>query len=259
VLLFHLVLAVSPLQTAHDEVPAGNVLEVADEEHVDGGPAEGADNRPTAGSVPAGLQLQPHGSWQDYLTSFFRRLREEQITSLVLDLRHNTGGRPQLAVKLLRYLLREPFTYLDASDEKVEMFTYNGFSTFYEPFDPYADQGFHGRLYVLINGGCFSQTGQVCSMLEAHGVATFIGEETGGGFSCNDNSTVLTLPNSGLNCTLATVAFETSAQELTRGRGILPDVEVRPTIDDLITGNDPVLGWIDRHLGTDLERRSRQE
>jgi hypothetical protein len=200
--------------------------------------------------------FNPPSDWEQYLQGFFRKLREEQITSLVLDLRGNTGGRPYLAVELLRHLLHEPFRYLDASEDQVEMFTDFGYTTFYEPFTPRQDRGFQdqGRLYVLIDGGCFSQTGQVCSMLEAHHVATFIGEETGGGFSCNDNSTVLTLPNSGLDFRLATFAFETSAHGLARGRGILPDIEIKTTIDDLITGRDPVLRWIDQHLGTNLEQ-----
>jgi hypothetical protein len=52
---------------------------------------------------------------------------------------------------------------------------------------------FSGTMYVLIDGGCFSTTGHLCSLLRYHGIGTFIGEETAGSFACTDNRTAITL------------------------------------------------------------------
>ena len=195
------------------------------------------------------------GKLDETMKSYFVSLERAGISSLIIDFRGNTGGGPQLAISLLRYLLREPFRYLDDSHEAVEMFTDFGFESYYEPIHPYRTHGYRGDLYVLIDGGSFSQTGQVSSMLAAAGIATFIGEESGGSFSCNDNSTFVAMPHSGFRLKLARTGFETSANTLPRGRGILPDVEIQPTIEDLLSGQDPVLDWIDTQLGTDFRLR----
>ena len=63
------------------------------------------------------------------------------------------------------------------------------------------------------------------------------------------------MPHSGFRLKLARTGFETSANSLPRGRGILPDVEIRPTIEDLLSKRDPILEWIDARLGTDFRLR----
>jgi hypothetical protein len=186
---------------------------------------------------------------------FFESLDGAGISSLVVDLRGNTGGDPILAIMLLRYLLGEPFQYLDDSNEAVEKFTDFGFERYYERIVPFQQSGYRGELYVLIDGGSFSQTGQVASMLKAAGIATFLGEESGGSFSCNDNSTMIVMPHSGFRLKLARTGFETTASSLPRGRGISPDVEIRPSVEDLVSGRDPVLEWIDERLGSDFRSR----
>lgn len=196
------------------------------------------------------FQLPP-SRYGDIFETFFSDLEREGVESLVIDLRGNTGGGPHMAVELLRYLLPRPFRYLDASDDAVDMFTDIGYETYYQPITPHPKLGYRGDLYVLLDGGSFSQTGQVASMLAAAGNATFVGEESGGSFSCNDNSTLVELPHGGFRLKVARTAFETSARDLPRGRGILPDVPIRPTVDHLIAGRDPVLEWIDLRLGTD--------
>ncbi len=199
--------------------------------------------------------FQGTGRNREAMQRFFESLDRAGISNLVVDLRGNTGGDPILAIMLLRYLLSEPFQYLSDSNEAVEMFTDFGFERYYETILPFRESGYRGRLYVLADGGSFSQTGQVASMLKAAGIATFVGEESGGGFSCNDNSTLVDMPHSGFRLKLARTGFETSANSLPRGRGILPDVEIRPTIEDLLSKRDPILEWIDARLGTDFRLR----
>jgi hypothetical protein len=199
--------------------------------------------------------FQGTGRNREAMERFFKSLDRAAISNLVVDLRGNTGGGPILATLLLRYLLSEPFRYLDDSNEAVEKFTDLVFERYYAPIVPFPASGYRGDLYVLIDGGSFSQTGQVASMLKAAGIATFVGEESGGSFSCNDNSTMIALPHSGFRLKLARTGFETTARSLPRGRGIIPDAEIRPSIDDLISGRDPVLEWIDERFGSDFRLR----
>jgi C-terminal processing protease CtpA/Prc len=101
-----------------------------------------------------------------------------------------------------------------------------------------APNQFTGRLYLLIDSGCFSTTGHLCSLLRYHGIGTFIGEETAGSYSCTDNSKDITLSRTGLVLRPSTTVCATAVSGLTPGRGILPDYEVVPTIEDRLAGTD---------------------
>jgi hypothetical protein len=199
--------------------------------------------------------FQGFGRNREAMEQFFESIDRQGISHLVIDLRGNTGGDPILATLLLRYLLSEPFHYLDDSNEAVEKFTDFGFERYDQQIAPFRESGYRGDLYVLIDGGSFSQTGQVASMLKVAGIAVFIGQESGGSFSCNDSSTMIEMPHSGFRLKLARTGFETTAQSLPRGRGIIPDVVIQSSIEDLLSGRDPVLEWVDEHLGTDLQLR----
>jgi len=57
---------------------------------------------------------------------------------------------------------------------------------------------FMGKVFVLIDGGTFSTAADFCAVTHHLKRATFIGEETGGGYYGNNSGmqTVVTLPNS---------------------------------------------------------------
>lgn len=102
---------------------------------------------------------------------------------------------------------------------------------------------FKGRLYVLINGGSFSAACILSSNLKGSGRAVFVGEETGGAFNGTvaGKMTSLTLPESGLRTTFGLALIKTYYRSVREGRGILPDIRVKPTLEDRITGKDPEL------------------
>ncbi len=106
---------------------------------------------------------------------------------------------------------------------------------------------FKGKIYVLINGGSFSASSIISSNLKSTKRAFFVGEETGGAY----NGTVaaqmplVQLPNSKVNLRigLALVSPTNKTSEM-EGRGIFPDKEIIPTIEDRKNNIDPELKWI---------------
>jgi C-terminal processing protease CtpA/Prc len=98
----------------------------------------------------------------------------------------------------------------------------------------------------LINGGSFSASCILSSNLKGSGRALFVGEETGGAF----NGTVagimpvVTLPESKLNLRLGLALIQPHYKTEIVGRGIFPDVSIKPTLQDRINGNDPELNWV---------------
>jgi len=84
----------------------------------------------------------------------------------------------------------------------------------------------------------------------------FIGEESGGSYITANNKfqTRYSLNHTQLYTVKITTSVETAVSGLTRGRGVLPDYEVNPTIEDYLHDRDVereyALGLIKKtHLG----------
>jgi hypothetical protein len=163
---------------------------------------------------------------------FFARLARDGIGALILDVRGNDGGDPYCSSFVARHLIDEPFRYFAT-----------GWPSYNELFRslPVPQNVFSGKLVVLTDGWCFSSTSHMLSLLRCHRRGVFVGEESGGSSVCNDASRMHVLKHTGLRLNLPRRTFATSARCLPDGRGIPPDVEVRPTIHDLIAGRDVVL------------------
>ena len=112
---------------------------------------------------------------------------------------------------------------------------------------------FKGKVYVLVNGGCFSATCLLSSNLSGSKRATFVGEETGGSFNgCVAGILpVSTLPSSKLGVRYGLMSIKTHYISEKDGRGIFPDITITPTIQDRINGTDPELNYVLKRIYTD--------
>ena len=105
---------------------------------------------------------------------------------------------------------------------------------------------FKGEVYVLINGGSYSASCLLSSNLKGSKRATFVGQETGGA----DNGCVAgimpvrSLPASKVQVRIGLLECKTPYPSMRDGRGIFPDVEIIPTLNDRLNENDPELQWI---------------
>jgi hypothetical protein len=190
----------------------------------------------------------------DQLEEGFRRLREEKVPHLILDLRGNGGGRDMYGATLVSYLSSKPFGYFEritvtpdyAGEGRIEekdglrrMLSHDGLQV-QQP----ADDRFRGNVCILIDGGTFSTAADVATVAHANHLATFFGEETGGGYEGNNSGSTefLRLSNSGLAVSVPHWNYRTagigSGHE---GRGVVPDYPVCNSIEDELAGRDAVL------------------
>jgi len=142
------------------------------------------------------------------------------------------GYPPQLLVNSLVALLTQP-------DENGQ-FKVMGLE------DPFHDQGkpsFSGNLYVLTDSGTFSAAAILASVIRYGRKATFIGTETGGAANgCVAYFFTHTrLPESRLVLVYGLYYIEPAIETSIFGHGIQPDIEIRPTLNDRLTGQDPEL------------------
>lgn len=174
---------------------------------------------------------------------FFLKLKESNISDLILDLRGNGGGDPIAGNLLLTYLLEKPFQYFADN------------TPFYDDLikdSEIHNNSFRGKLYTLIDGGCFSTTGHVLSLLKDQNRGLFIGQESGAGFICNDSSIEVSLINSGLKFNLAKKTYATSVKGQELGRGIVPDVLINYSIYDYIDKIDLEMIYVTNKIAESL-------
>lgn len=198
----------------------------------------------------------------------FEQIRRRNSTSLIIDVRNNSGGADELGKKLLSFLLDQPFRYYDDLVLNAREFSFARYveggggvipasmvergpdGKFHniqhpnwgvqQPGQPY----FGGQVLALMNGGSFSTTCEFLSNLHSRKRAAFIGEEAAGGYYGNTSGKVPTviLPNSKVAVRVPLQTYYLAVKGGDPRRSILPDVEVKPAIEDLLNGSDPVMG-----------------
>ncbi|KPK82012.1 MAG: hypothetical protein AMS27_14965 [Bacteroides sp. SM23_62_1] len=170
--------------------------------------------------------------FKSFLDDSFNKIRKNNINNLILDLRDNDGGDPFCSTPLLAYLEPEPIPYFRER--------YGRYAQLADPI-PRAENPYEGNLYILINGGGYSTTGHFTSVLKYHNIGTFIGLETGGTYTCNDASKMINLKNTRYYINCPRGSFATAVSGMADDRGIIPDIMVEPSAEDLINGRDPIL------------------
>jgi hypothetical protein len=156
----------------------------------------------------------------------FKTLHDKGTKTLILDLRGNGGGEDMYGAMLVSYLTDKPFRYFDHIHVKTITPAFKAPSDWRgddehtaklrEGMAPDPAGGFlvtekghagvatrrpgkfpfMGNVFVLIDGGTFSTAADFCAVTHHLKRATFIGEETGGGYYGNNSGmqAVVTLP-----------------------------------------------------------------
>jgi hypothetical protein len=168
-----------------------------------------------------------------FLEQSFKELKEKKVENLIVDVRGNIGGIPEASADLLQYLMKKEFVYY-----KVAFVEY--YQALLKPM-PLKKDKFEGNLFFLADGGGRSTTGHFLSLVKYHQLGPILGEESCASYSCNNNGDPHTLPNTKLifNCPYPG-NHDTAVEGLPRGRGVMPDYEIKPTIEDLLAEKDVV-------------------
>ncbi|WP_062053329.1 S41 family peptidase [Aquimarina longa] len=172
--------------------------------------------------------------YRQLLEESFKEIKKKGIKNLIVDLRGNGGGQGFNGAHLLRYLSSETFTYSIRNKYSNE--------EQFNPMNPF-ENSFNGKIYILQDAGCGSTTGHFLSLVKYNKIAILIGEESGGTFSCNDYSMNLDLKNTGVSTRIARSTFATTAKNLPKDRGIIPDHYVVRNIQDFLKDHDTVMKY----------------
>jgi C-terminal processing protease CtpA/Prc len=100
---------------------------------------------------------------------------------------------------------------------------------------------FDGPVCMLIGPATFSSATDLAAAVKDFHLATLIGEETGGRANSFGEAYPFELPNSRLIASVASAYFVRASGDTTDRRGVMPDIEIRRSADDVGANRDPVL------------------
>jgi carboxyl-terminal processing protease len=148
---------------------------------------------------------------------------------VVVDQRNNPGGYLDVSVDLASYWLpKGQLVVTEARSDKDSQ--------------PYNSSGY-GRLsglktVVIMNGGSASAAEILAGALHDHGVATLVGEKSFGKGSVQQ---LFTLPDNKSAVKITVAKWITPNGKNLNKDGLVPDIEVKLTDDDIAAGRDPQL------------------
>lgn len=211
----------------------------------------------------------------------FHHMSGYHVRSLVVDVRGNGGGSVTNSTLLSKYLSSKRFKVCDSLYAINRNSRYKGYIdkyffnrlfmlvfthkksdghfhfTWFEKhyFKPKKKNHFDGKTYVLTGGNSFSATTLFINSIIKQNNVTVVGEETGGGSYGNTAWLIpdVKLPETKLQFRLPLFRLVMDKNQPKTGHGILPEVEVKPSVDAIRRNvdykMDKVLELIRRDMG----------
>ncbi len=165
-------------------------------------------------------------------SNFFRDALREFIEfngdKLILDLRGNPGGYLEVATDIASWFLpigKVVVTEDYGENEIDKIHSSRGYDIFNDNL----------KMAILINGGSASASEILAGALSEYGVATLIGTQSFGKGSVQE--LVKITPETSLKVTVA--RWLTPLENSISHNGLIPDIEVKITLEDLKEGKDP--------------------
>ncbi len=221
-------------------------------------------------------------AYRIFLLKTFKKIKQDGIHSLIIDVRGNFGGNPKVASRLFHYISEGHFKTMGRSSMKVS----SAYRTYWfdrypalrvhqptipkhrhfvdikaiidNPIGSYTHEDklynekpqteefeFTGDCYLMINRDSYSAASSFASTFQCYQMGTLIGEETGGTKIFRANAFGKELSKSDLRVYVSTTIRFTACynQEL---EGVKPTVEFSPSILDICSGTDTQLLYTQR-------------
>ncbi len=211
---------------------------------------------------------------RSFLENCMKKLDDQKVRDLIIDLRHNGGGWDIQGVELFTYLMKEParcYKRLHSISDSTEFLRFSDLSPenirklkaelkpeedgTFSVIEEFSEQlrlqqpkpnRFKGRVYILANGGSASTTSEFIAYAKSTKTAIVIGEEAGGAYEGGNGGSFMNfrLPHSGFSIGTPLLYYENQVNEPElKGRGTIPDYPVPYVIEDIVKGIDTQLNF----------------
>lgn len=216
---------------------------------------------------PVSIKGDTNTKYKKAFKNIFHIILTEGLERLVIDIRDNGGGWPEVADEFLSYLV--PHEFIQNKSDKAKVCKIENKENYVESvyikhfnrqqFKKNKDGFYHlkgaqskqkpkkrtftGEVVVLINGGCWSQSGAFSGLIDEHVKVSFIGEETGANrkIMCGGDIIQLVLKHSKILVDIPLRVLEINTNNKNDGHGLIPNVILKPSLKQKIKGEDIIL------------------
>ncbi len=221
------------------------------------------------------LKIHEFGSYDiaryiENIRTIFQQIKEEHISSLIIDVRDNSGGDPRYVEALIHSISNIPFCrtemmyqlkkgrpnsyyrLLGNTGEGIVRFAanhmiYSGYEDAYrEPIT--FDNEFNGDIYILVNEKSYSAAATLASVIQCYDLGIVVGEMTGGTRIFQAYGLTKNYPRSKFTSLVSSTMIYTACSgfEDKNGylEGVVPDLVVTRKINDILASRDVQLDYI---------------
>ncbi len=215
--------------------------------------------------------------YQFFLRKTFKQIRNNDIHSLIIDLRGNYGGWPKASSELFHYIHNGHFKTMGKTSMKISQAYRKSYTDRYPnisqaagyfhksrhfidlnkiltgKIDTYAEEDiffnekptekrfeFEGDCYVLIDRKSYSAASSFAATFQCYSMGYLIGEPTGGTKIFRANPFIKILPKSSMIARVSSTKMYSTCYNLD-DEPVTPNVVSRPTVIDLVHNNDSQL------------------
>jgi hypothetical protein len=187
--------------------------------------------------------------FEHFIDLTFKKIKDENMTSLIIDVRDNTGGNTDTATYLASYVANKKFKMISNMEEKLNennrgVFSYKGEigELVKTPWEEWTtpiskEKRFTGQTYLLISPITYSSGIVFASSLKDNDFATLIGQKTGGNANQTAQGNLFNLPNSQLRAYITTRMLVRPSGSM-KIEGVKPDYEIIHTEEAIREAQD---------------------
>ena len=187
--------------------------------------------------------------FENFIDQTFKKIKDKNMTSLIIDTRDNTGGNTDTATYLASYVANKKFKMISNLEEKLNehnrgVFSYKGEvgtlinTPWQEWITPKSkEKRFTGQTYLLISPITYSAGIVFATSLKDNDFATLIGQETGGNANQTAQGNLFNLPHSQLRAYITTRMLVRPSGSM-KIEGVKPDYEIIPTAKAIRAAQD---------------------
>ena len=187
-----------------------------------------------------------------FLGKAFKKIKENNIKKLVIDIRYNDGGNSVLGDSLLSYISTVPFKQFDSTfykhssiQKKLFRKIYKNDTLFIKSLNNFedgfievtnggnliipnkTDRQFKGEIFLLVSNFTFSSGANFAWAFKNYKLGTIVGQESGGIGICFGDGVPFILPNSKISGQSASQKFRSIGATDKDFHGVIPNIKTK--------------------------------